>query len=168
MSSHSQWSSASSRPLQWLLQTTSTASQSEQCSAPVLSYLSTVLMRAYISMSCPTLCDPTDSASPGCSVHGDSRGKNTVVGCHALLQGVFPTQRWKLCLLHLLHGNADEFFTASATWEAPTVVTVLASLSVLKLLFRCLQWHHSHFVSFHVWLFLSPWLVPFSLHSLFI
>ena len=115
------------------------AYQSEQCSAPVLSYLSTVLMRAYISMSRPTLCDPTDSASPGCSVHGDSRGKNTVVGCHALLQGVFPTQRWKLCLLHLLHGNADEFFTASATWEAPTVVTVLASLSVLKLLFRCLQ-----------------------------
>ena len=71
------------------------------------------------------------------------------------------------CLLHLLHGNADEFFTTSATWEARTVVTVLAYLSVLKLLFRCLQWHHSHFVSFYVWLFLSPWLVPFSLHSLF-
>ena len=29
---------------------------------------------------------------PGSSVHGDSPGKNTGVGCHALLQGIFPTQ----------------------------------------------------------------------------
>ena len=29
---------------------------------------------------------------PGSSVHGDSSGKNTGVGCHALLQGIFPTQ----------------------------------------------------------------------------
>ena len=29
-------------------------------------------------------CSPPDS-----SVHGDSPGKNTGVGCHALLQGIF-------------------------------------------------------------------------------
>ena len=29
---------------------------------------------------------------PDSSVHGDSLGKNTGVGCHALLQGIFPTQ----------------------------------------------------------------------------
>ena len=29
---------------------------------------------------------------PGSSVHGGSPGKNTGVGCHALLQGIFPTQ----------------------------------------------------------------------------
>jgi len=29
---------------------------------------------------------------PGTSVHGDSPGKTTGVGCHALLQGIFPTQ----------------------------------------------------------------------------
>ena len=28
----------------------------------------------------------------GSSVHGDSPGKNTGVDCHALLQGIFPTQ----------------------------------------------------------------------------
>ena len=28
----------------------------------------------------------------GTSVHGDSPGKNTGVGCHALLQGIFPNQ----------------------------------------------------------------------------
>ena len=32
----------------------------------------------------------------------DSPGKNTGVGCHALLQGIFPTQGLKL---HLLHGQ---------------------------------------------------------------
>ena len=32
-----------------------------------------------------------------------SPGKSTGVGCHALLQGIFPTQGSKLCLLHLLH-----------------------------------------------------------------
>ena len=30
----------------------------------------------------------------------DSPGKNTGVGCHALLQGVFPTQGWNSHLLH--------------------------------------------------------------------
>ena len=39
------------------------------------------------------------STLPGSSVHGDSPGKNTGVGCHALLQGIFPTQGSKLGLL---------------------------------------------------------------------
>ena len=42
---------------------------------------------------CLTLCDPTDCNPPCSSVHGDSQGKNTGVGCHALLQRIFPTQR---------------------------------------------------------------------------
>ena len=33
----------------------------------------------------------------------DSPGKNTGVGCHALLQGIFLIQRLNLCLLHLLY-----------------------------------------------------------------
>ena len=40
----------------------------------------------------PTLCDLVDCSPPGSSVHGDSPGKNTRVGCHALLQGIFPIQ----------------------------------------------------------------------------
>ena len=31
-----------------------------------------------------------DCSPPSSSVHGDSLGKNTGVGCHALLQGIFP------------------------------------------------------------------------------
>ena len=33
----------------------------------------------------------------------DSPGKNTRVGYHALLQGIFLIQGWNLCLLCLLH-----------------------------------------------------------------
>ena len=31
-----------------------------------------------------TLCDPEDSSPPGSSVHEDSPGRNTGVGCHAI------------------------------------------------------------------------------------
>ena len=42
--------------------------------------------------TCLTLCDPMDSSTPGSSVHGIlPPGKNTGVGCHFLLQGIFPT-----------------------------------------------------------------------------
>jgi len=33
-----------------------------------------------------------DGSQPGSSVHGDSPGKNTGMGYHALLQRIFPTQ----------------------------------------------------------------------------
>ena len=38
------------------------------------------------------LCEPRDYSPPGSSVHVDSPGKNTGVGCHSLLQRIFPTQ----------------------------------------------------------------------------
>ena len=56
-----------------------------------------------VAQLCPTLCDPMDCSLLGSSVHGDSPGKNTGVGCCALLQGIFLTQGLNLCLLHLLH-----------------------------------------------------------------
>ena len=49
---------------------------------------------------CPTLCDPMDCSLSGSSVHGDSPGKNTGMGCHALLQGIFQTQESNRGLLH--------------------------------------------------------------------
>ena len=57
-----------------------------------------------------TLCYPMDCSPPGSSVHGDSSGKKTGVGCHALLKGIFPTQgsnpglpHCKGILYHLSH-----------------------------------------------------------------
>ena len=54
----------------------------------------------WVTQSCPTLCDPMDCSLPGFSVYGDSPGKNTGVGCHALLQGIFPTQGSDPGVLH--------------------------------------------------------------------
>ena len=59
-----------------------------------------------VAQSCPTLRDPMDCSLPGSSVHRDSPGKNTEVGCHALLQGSFPIQGSNLSLLCLLHWQA--------------------------------------------------------------
>ena len=59
-----------------------------------------------VAQSCPTLCNPLDCSPPGSSVHGDSPGKNTGVGCHSLLLGIFLTQESDLCLLCLLHWQA--------------------------------------------------------------
>ena len=44
--------------------------------------------------------------------------KNTGVGCHALLQGVFPTQGWNPRSL-TSPALTGRFSTSSATWEAP-------------------------------------------------
>ena len=42
-----------------------------------------------------------DCSPPGSSVHGIFSGKNTGVGFHFLLQGIFPTQGLNPCLLCL-------------------------------------------------------------------
>ena len=55
-----------------------------------------------------------DCSPLGSSVHGDSPGKNTGVSCHALLQGIFPTQA-----LNLLHCRFILY--PQATWEAHAV-----------------------------------------------
>ena len=57
-----------------------------------------------VAQSCLTICETMDCSPSGSSAHGDSPGKNTGVGCHALLQGIFLTQESNS---HLLHWQAD-------------------------------------------------------------
>ena len=68
-------------------------------------FIITVVLRvcAKSLQLCSTLCDPMDYSLPGSSVHGDSLGKNPEVGCHALLQRIFPTQGLNPHLLCFLH-----------------------------------------------------------------
>ena len=65
-----------------------------------LSYLTPVnwcVCVCVLTQCCPILCDPVD-----CTVRllcpWDSPGQNTGVGCHSLLQGIFPTLGWKPCV----------------------------------------------------------------------
>ena len=53
-----------------------------------------------VAQSCLTLSNPMDCSPPGSSVLGDSLGKNTRGGCHAILQGIFPSQGLNTGLPH--------------------------------------------------------------------
>ena len=63
--------------------------------------------KVLVTQLCLILCDPRD-----CSLEWSSPGKNTGVGSHPFLQGVFPTQGSNPGLLHF------RFFSIWATKEA--------------------------------------------------
>ena len=80
-----------------------------------------------------------DCSLPDSSVHGDSPGKNTGVGCYALLQGIFPIQGLKPGLLqgrgityHLSHQGRSKF-KGGQLWKSLRVCHpfVFPSLHVL-------------------------------------
>ena len=91
---------------------------------------------AKLLQSCPTL-QPHGLWSTRLLCPWDSPGKNTGVGCHALLQGIYPTQGSNPCLLCLLHWQAGSLplappgkpsyhhTTSSNSWSTiPTPSTV--------------------------------------------
>ena len=53
-----------------------------------------------VTQSSPSVFDSTDCSPPGSSVHEDPTGKNIIMGCHAILQGIFPTQGLNPSLQH--------------------------------------------------------------------
>ena len=55
------------------------------------------------AQSCLTFCNHMNCSPPGSSVPWNFPGRNIGVGCHFLLQGIFPTQALNLHLLCLLH-----------------------------------------------------------------
>ena len=59
-----------------------------------------MLLLQLLSRSVVSACDAMDCSLQGSFVHGDSPGENTGVGCHALLQGIFPTLGLNPGLLH--------------------------------------------------------------------
>ena len=66
-------------------------------------------------------CNHMDCSPPGSSVHGTFPSKNTgVVGCHALLQGIFPTQGLNPGVLRLLHRQAGSLPRAPPGKHFPT------------------------------------------------
>ena len=89
----------------------------------LLSIIGFQRVRAKSLQSWPTLCDPMD-CSPA--------GKNTGVGHHNLLQGVFPTLGSKPCLF-MSPALAGRFFATNITWE-PQWVSILNTTSLWKLL----------------------------------
>ena len=72
-----------------------------KCACPLVMHINNVFFMCMLSHSvCLTLCNTMDYGPSGTSVSGDSPGKNTGVGRHFFLQGIFPTQGLNLGLLH--------------------------------------------------------------------
>ena len=84
------------------------------------------------------LCHPMDCSPPGSSVHGDSPGKNTGVGCLALLPGIFLIQGSNSSLSHLLH------WQAGSSPLAPPGKPILAGIP--STLCGRAGWEHSEWV----------------------
>ena len=57
-------------------------------------------MEVSVAQSLSDSCDPMDCSLPGSSVHEDSPGQNTGLGCHFLLQKIVLTQGSNPGLLH--------------------------------------------------------------------
>ena len=78
-----------------------------------------------VAQLCPTLCNLIDCSQPASSVHGDSPGNNTGVGCHALLQVIFPTQGSNPGLLHhrrILYQLSYQGSLDKSYWTCPIVL----------------------------------------------
>ena len=108
------------------------------CGQPVETWIQNFCLfwqKRFVAQSCRTLYHPVDCSPPsGSSVHGDSLGKNTGVGRHALLQGIFPTrdQTQVSC-------TAGRFFTVWVTREAQENVHANQTPNNLSVSTGCLQ-----------------------------
>ena len=69
-------------------------------------------------------------------------GKNIGVGCHFLLWGIFPTQESNLCLLHLLHWQADSLPLAPP--GSPLFTQIIHKKQTLKVKKTFLFWQYSN------------------------
>ena len=85
-------------------------------------------------------CNSMDHSPLGSSVHGVLQAKNTGVGCHALLQGIFPTQGSNPYLFKF-PALGGRFFTTNATCKALkmsylSVTRIILVLKGIKLLLQ--------------------------------
>ena len=89
-----------------------------------------------------TLCNPMDCSLPGTSIHEISPGKNTGVGCHFLLQGIFPNrnQNYISCVscigMHILYqlshgGSAWIALSANISLSPSTGISTPQILSAM-------------------------------------
>ena len=118
------------------------------CSTHIYCMLTLCLAFAQLLSRVRFFAIPLDCSPPGSSVHGDSPGKHTGVACHALLQGIFPTQgsnpglpHCRQILYHLSHQGSPRklewvaypFSRGSFQARNWTVVSCMRCLTRIKL-----------------------------------
>ena len=96
---------------------------------------------------CLILCNVMDCGQSGSSVHGNFPGKNTLVGCHFIFQGIFLTQGLNLHLLCLLHWQVILYRLSHQG----------SSQHITEPWSHCWQWFSSVQLLSHVWFFVNSW-----------
>ena len=109
-------------------------------------YYSLLLYVHGCSVVYDSFCDPMDYSLHGSSVH-DFPGKNTGVGCHFLLQGIFPTQGWNW---HLLHWQMDSL-PLSQLGRPILLWSFYFSISSVVNLLLCLIYELNFTTDIYVW-----------------
>ena len=123
--------------------------------------INTKLLNVKLLQLCPTLCDPMDCSPPGSSVHGDFPGKNTRMGCHALLHGNLPSPGIKLTSLmpSVLVRQKPEHLGISNTWSSLRYI-ILTALSCTKYGFSGVFVYLVHSIARcqegNIWIAMSP------------
>ena len=119
------------------------------------------LMLAKSLQSCLTVCDPMDCSPPGSSPW-DFPGKNTGVGCHFLLQGIFPTQGSNPHLFHLLHWQTGSLLLATPGKPLKDISMLITSKFIFPVQIHLLNskqvYPTAHLISpFGCWICISKW-----------
>ena len=125
--------------------------------------------------SCLTLCNSIDCSPPSSSVHGIFLAR-TAMGCHFLLQGIFPTQGLNLHLLCLLHWQVGSLPLVSPGNPSEGIRTYLLliihafiklqSLKVDTQTSLVVQWLRIHLPMQGRWIWLLVWEDPHAMGQL--
>ena len=91
-------------------------------------------MKVKIAQLCPALCNPMKPIRLLCPWNSPS--KNTGVGCHSLLQGVFLTQGLNP---HLLHWQVDSLPLSHQGGSYNTLINMYLPAGVLRVFFLLCQ-----------------------------
>ena len=96
-----------------------------------------------VTQLCPTLCDHMDCSLPVSSVHEDSPGKNTGMGCHALLTGALPNLGIEPGLPHcrwILYHKSHQGSPRILEWVALSLLQeILLTQRLNQDLLHCMQ-----------------------------
>ena len=95
------------------------------CLSSPTAYHDLMKVKVSVAQSCPTLYDPMDCSPTRFLCSWNSPGKNTGVGSHSLLQGIFLTQWLNLSLPHcrqilycLSHQGHHDLIMRDKTWAS--------------------------------------------------
>ena len=95
--------------------------------------------------SCPTLCDSNGLQPTRLLCPWGFPSKNTGVGCHFLLQGIFATQGSNPCLLCRLYWQVDSLPLAPPGCLPKCLSTNIKDILSSKIHFSWLtQWNHNN------------------------